>query len=84
MASGKIGVIGYCSGGRQAYLAACTLQAIDSVTLNGRPRSRLPRNHQRRPAGLSPPRIDDLRGEVTRSDVMRSRLGACLFIDEKG
>jgi len=46
MASGKIGVIGYCSGGRQAYLAACTLQAIDSVTLNGRPRSRLPRNHQ--------------------------------------
>ena len=23
-----------------------TLQAIDSVTLNGRPRSRLPRNHQ--------------------------------------
>ena len=29
--SGKVGVIGYCSGGRQAYLAACTLQGIDAV-----------------------------------------------------
>jgi carboxymethylenebutenolidase len=29
--SGKVGVIGYCSGGRQAYLAACTLRGIDSV-----------------------------------------------------
>ena len=27
----KVGVIGYCSGGRQAYLAACTLQGIDAV-----------------------------------------------------
>ena len=25
--NGKVGVIGYCSGGRQAYLAACTLRA---------------------------------------------------------
>ena len=29
--SSKVGVIGYCSGGRQAYLAACTLRGIDSV-----------------------------------------------------
>lgn len=31
--SGKVGVIGYCSGGRQAYLAACTLKGIDAVTV---------------------------------------------------
>lgn len=30
-ASGKVGVIGYCSGGRQAYLAGCTLKGIDAV-----------------------------------------------------
>ncbi len=29
--SGKVGVIGYCSGGRQAYLSACTLRGIDAV-----------------------------------------------------
>jgi carboxymethylenebutenolidase len=29
--NGKLGVIGYCSGGRQAYLAACTLRGIDAV-----------------------------------------------------
>ena len=29
--NGKVGVIGYCSGGRQAYLAACTVQGIDAV-----------------------------------------------------
>ena len=29
--NGKIGVIGYCSGGRQAYLAACTLRRIDAA-----------------------------------------------------
>ncbi len=29
--SGKVGVIGYCSGGRQAYLAACRLRGIDAV-----------------------------------------------------
>jgi carboxymethylenebutenolidase len=29
--SGKVGVIGYCSGGRQAYLAACTLTGIDAA-----------------------------------------------------
>jgi carboxymethylenebutenolidase len=29
--SGKVGVIGYCSGGRQAYLAGCTLKGIDAV-----------------------------------------------------
>jgi carboxymethylenebutenolidase len=28
---GKVGVIGYCSGGRQAYLAACTVKGIDAV-----------------------------------------------------
>lgn len=29
--SGKVGIIGYCSGGRQAYLAACTLPGIDAA-----------------------------------------------------
>lgn len=29
--NGKVGVIGYCSGGRQAYLAACRLSGIDAV-----------------------------------------------------
>jgi carboxymethylenebutenolidase len=29
--NGKVGVIGYCSGGRQAYLAACTVKGIDAV-----------------------------------------------------
>ncbi|HYC45702.1 MAG TPA: dienelactone hydrolase family protein [Burkholderiales bacterium] len=29
--NGRIGVIGYCSGGRQAYLAGCTLKGIDAV-----------------------------------------------------
>jgi carboxymethylenebutenolidase len=29
--NGKVGLIGYCSGGRQAYLAACTLRGIDAV-----------------------------------------------------
>ena len=29
--NGKVGVIGYCSGGRQAYLAACTQKGIDAV-----------------------------------------------------
>jgi carboxymethylenebutenolidase len=29
--NGKVGVIGYCSGGRQAYLAACTLSGIDAA-----------------------------------------------------
>ena len=31
--SGKIGVIGFCSGGRQAYLGACTLRGIDAVVV---------------------------------------------------
>jgi carboxymethylenebutenolidase len=26
-----VGVIGYCSGGRQAYLAACTLRGLDAA-----------------------------------------------------
>ena len=30
-ASGKIGVIGFCSGGRHTYLAACTLPNIDAA-----------------------------------------------------
>src|SRR5207244_11927059 len=29
--NGKGGVIGYCSGGRQAYLAACTLRGLDAA-----------------------------------------------------
>ena len=32
--NGKVGVIGYCSGGRQAYLAGCTLRGIDAVVSN--------------------------------------------------
>lgn len=29
--NGRVGVIGYCSGGRQAYLAACTLRGLDAA-----------------------------------------------------
>lgn len=29
--NGKVGIIGYCSGGRQAYLAACTLRGLDAL-----------------------------------------------------
>jgi carboxymethylenebutenolidase len=29
--NGKVGIIGYCSGGRQVYLAACTLMGIDAA-----------------------------------------------------
>jgi carboxymethylenebutenolidase len=29
--SGKVGIIGYCSGGRQSYLAACQLKGIDAA-----------------------------------------------------
>lgn len=29
--NGKVGIIGYCSGGRQTYLAACTLKGIDAA-----------------------------------------------------
>jgi len=29
--NGKVGIIGYCSGGRQVYLAACTLKGIDAA-----------------------------------------------------
>jgi carboxymethylenebutenolidase len=29
-ASGKVGVIGFCSGGRQAYLAACSISDLDA------------------------------------------------------
>jgi carboxymethylenebutenolidase len=31
--NGRVGVIGFCSGGRQAYLAACTLRGIDAVAV---------------------------------------------------
>jgi carboxymethylenebutenolidase len=34
-ANGKIGVIGYCSGGRQAYIAACTLDVDAAVDCYG-------------------------------------------------
>jgi carboxymethylenebutenolidase len=30
-ANGKVGVIGFCSGGRHAYLAACSLPDVDAV-----------------------------------------------------
>jgi carboxymethylenebutenolidase len=30
-ATGKIGIIGFCSGGRHCYLAACTLSGIDAA-----------------------------------------------------
>ena len=26
--NGKVGLIGFCSGGRQTYLAACTLEGV--------------------------------------------------------
>jgi carboxymethylenebutenolidase len=29
--NGKVGIIGYCSGGRQVYLAACTLKGLDAA-----------------------------------------------------
>ena len=29
--SGKVGAIGYCSGGRQAYIAACKMPSLDAV-----------------------------------------------------
>ena len=31
MSNGKVGVIGFCSGGRQSYLAGCTLPGLDAV-----------------------------------------------------
>lgn len=34
-ASGKVGVIGYCSGGRQAFLAACSLEVEAAVDCYG-------------------------------------------------
>jgi carboxymethylenebutenolidase len=30
-ANGKVGVIGFCSGGRHTYLAACSLEGIDAA-----------------------------------------------------
>jgi carboxymethylenebutenolidase len=52
--SGKVGVIGYCSGGRQAYLAACTLRGIDAVIVcYGGGRCRETRGTVAAPAGRS-------------------------------
>jgi carboxymethylenebutenolidase len=50
-ANGKVGVIGYCSGGRQAFLAACTLDfdaAVDcyGAFVAGTPPEGLPFNMQ--------------------------------------
>ena len=30
-ANGRVGVIGFCSGGRQAYMAACTIPSLDAA-----------------------------------------------------
>src|SRR5207253_652074 len=30
-ANGKVGIIGFCSGGRQAYMAACVLKGLDAA-----------------------------------------------------
>jgi len=44
--NGKVGIVGYCSGGRQAYLGARPLRGVDA--LGPRPARRLP-EHRRRP-----------------------------------
>jgi carboxymethylenebutenolidase len=31
VSNGKVGVIGFCSGGRQTYLAACTVEGLDAA-----------------------------------------------------
>ncbi len=31
LSNGKVGIIGFCSGGRQAYMAACTLKGLDAA-----------------------------------------------------
>jgi carboxymethylenebutenolidase len=33
--NGKVGVIGYCAGGRQSFLAACSLQLVATVDCYG-------------------------------------------------
>jgi carboxymethylenebutenolidase len=46
--NGKVGIIGYCSGGRQVYLAACTLRGIDAAV------ACYPGGVAEGPAGLTP------------------------------
>jgi carboxymethylenebutenolidase len=49
--NGKVGVIGYCSGGRQAFLAACSLQLDAAVDCYGGAVVRVP---QGAPASFKP------------------------------
>jgi carboxymethylenebutenolidase len=58
-ANGKVGVIGFCSGGRQAYLAACTIPGLDAAVdcWGGRVVARqedLSERHPRAPIDLTP------------------------------
>src|SRR3989442_4763711 len=56
MANGKVGVIGYCSGGRQAYLVACSLELDAAVDCYGGKRGPRPGHPTHRPPG-APPRL---------------------------
>jgi carboxymethylenebutenolidase len=58
-ANGKVGVIGFCSGGRQAYLAASTIPGLDAAVdcWGGRVAARpedLSERHPRAPIDLTP------------------------------
>ncbi|HEU5315136.1 MAG TPA: dienelactone hydrolase family protein [Chloroflexota bacterium] len=52
--NGKVGCIGFCSGGRQTYLAACTVRGLDAAVdcWGGRV---FPRPEERKPGDPTPP-----------------------------
>jgi carboxymethylenebutenolidase len=52
--NGKVGIIGFCSGGRQTYLAACTLKGLDAAVdcWGGRV---FPTSEERKPGDPTPP-----------------------------